>query len=84
MIFVDDHPVAGAQHLKFVRRHLSDDSNGQAGAGEGLAIDHFGGQTQGQPHVTHFVLEQVPQRLHQFEGHVLGQTADVVVGLDFG
>ena len=40
------------------------------------------GQTQRLAYDAHFILEQQLDRLHQFEGHALGQTAYVVVSFD--
>src|SRR5581483_5707530 len=47
--------------------------------GKRLAPDHVLGQAKLQAHFADLVLEQVAQRLDQLEGHVLGQTTDVVM-----
>ena len=54
----------------------------QAGAGEGLTVDHGVGQAQSLADHTDLVLEQQLDGLHQLEVQILGQTAHVVVGLD--
>ena len=54
----------------------------QAGAGEGLAPDQPLGQAELGADRAHLVLEQRPQRLDELELQVVGQAADVVVGLD--
>ena len=63
-------------------RDCAQDAHGQAGAGEGLAKDDFLGQAQFQAQLADLILEQAFERLDQFEFHVLGQAADVVVALD--
>ena len=52
------------------------------GPGEGLAPDEALGQAELGADRAHLVLEQRPQRLDELELQVLGQPADVVVGLD--
>ena len=52
------------------------------GPGEGLAPDEAVGQAELGGDRADLVLEQGPQRLDQLHLHVLGQAADVVVGLD--
>ena len=54
------------------------------GAGERLAPDDLGGQAELLADQPHLVLEQGAQRLDQLELEVVGQAADVVVGLDVG
>ena len=54
----------------------------QAGAGEGLTVDHGVGQTQRLAYDAHLVLKEDGQRLHQQELQISGETAHVVVGLD--
>ncbi len=49
-----------------------------------MSPDDFFRQAQLQPESPDFVFEQVAQRLDQFEGQILGQSADVVVQLDRG
>ena len=49
-----------------------------------MAVDHLVRQAQGHAQFAHFVLEQLAQRLQQFEAELLGQAADVVVALDGG
>ena len=54
----------------------------EAGAREGLAPDEPLGQAELGADGADLVLEQHAQRLDQLELEVLGQAADVVVGLD--
>ncbi len=81
---VHDYPVAGAEHLQLLPRDLADDTDGQAGAGEGLAVNHLLRKSQSQTHLPHLILKEVAKRLHQGEGHILRKAAHVVVGLDLG
>ena len=56
----------------------------EAGAGERLAPDHRRRQAELLADHPHLVLEQRAQRLDELELEVVGQAADVVVGLDVG
>jgi hypothetical protein len=47
-----------------------------------VAVDHVVRQAQGHAQFAHLVLEQVAQRLQQFQAQLLGQAAHVVVALD--
>ncbi len=74
-------PVGGAQHLQSVPRHLADDPDRKAGAGEGLPPDHLLGKPQGRACFPHLVFEEIAQWLDQFEPHHLWKPANIVVGL---
>ena len=57
----------------------------QTGAGERLTADQILRQAQFAANLTHLILEQVAQGLHQLlEVHSIGQAADIVVALDDG
>ncbi len=66
------------------RGHLADDADAEARAREGVAPDDLGGQAELLADQADLVLEQGAQRLDELELQVLGQAADVVVGLDVG
>ena len=66
------------------RRDLADDPDAEAGARERVPPDDLGGQAELLADQPHLVLEQGAQRLDQLELEVVGQAADVVVGLDVG
>src|SRR5208282_5285088 len=55
-------------------------ANGEAGSGEGLTVRFWDLEVARDG--PHFVLVQVPERFDQREAHVLGDPADVVMGLD--
>lgn len=78
--------LAGNAHL--LLRHLTQNADGNAGTGEGVAHDEFLVDAEGAAELADFVLVQGAERLDELEtlavGHALGQTADVVVGLDGG
>ena len=63
-------------------RLAADDADRQAGAGERLAPDEALGHPELGAHRADLVLEQRAQRLDELELEVLGEAADVVVGLD--
>ena len=79
---VDDDPVRVAEGVQPLGGDLADDPDGEAGAGERLALDHRLGQAQLRANQPDLVLEQVPERLDQLEPEIRRQAADVVVGLD--
>ncbi|MBF6497408.1 hypothetical protein IU412_14290 [Nocardia cyriacigeorgica] len=56
----------------------------QTGARERLTIDDLLGQAELTADRTHLVLEQQPQRFDELEFQIVGQAADIVVGLDVG
>ena len=74
--------VGLAQGLQTVAGDGTQAADTQAGAGEGLTVDHGVGQAQSLADHTDLVLEQQLDGLHQLEVQILGQTAHVVVGLD--
>ena len=71
----DVEPLAG---------DLADDPDAEAGAGERVAPDHRRRQAELLADRADLVLEQGAQRLDELELQVVGQPADVVVGLDGG
>ena len=56
-------------------------ADSQAGAGEGLTVDHIIRQAQGLAHYPDFVLIQELHGLHQFKIQILRQAAHVMVAL---
>ena len=75
--------VGVAQDVEaLLRRLAADDADREAGPGEGLAPDEALGQAELGADGADLVLEQRAQRLDELELEVLGQAADVVVGLD--
>ena len=67
---------------KLFARDLSGAADRQAGAGEGVPTDEAGGQAKFATQRAHLVLEQLAQGFDQFQAHLLGQAADVVVAFD--
>ena len=76
--------VGLAQDVEPLAGDLADDPDAQAGAGERLAPDDLGRQAELLADQADLVLEQRAQRLDELELEVVGQAADVVVGLDVG
>jgi hypothetical protein len=75
--------VRVAQEVQALLRGLAaHDADRQARAGERLAPDEALGSPSSAPDGADLVLEQRPQRLDELEVQVVGQPADVVVGLD--
>ena len=63
-------------------RDFAEDAHAEAGAGERMAIHHLARQSELDAEAAHLVLEQLAQRLDELQVHLLGQAADVVMGLD--
>src|SRR5699024_7917568 len=82
--FLPSDGIGLTQDLQTFTGHVTDDSNPQTGAGERLAPHHLGRQAEFLTDFTDLVLEQFPQRLHQGEPEILGESTHVVVGLDVG
>jgi hypothetical protein len=61
---------------------FAEDAHAQAGAREGVAVDHLVRQAEGNAQLADFVLEQLAQRLEQLEVEGFRQAAHVVVALD--
>ena len=70
------------QSLQTVAGDGTQAADTQAGAGEGLTVDHGMGQAQSLADYTDLVLEQQLDGLHQLKLQILGQTTHIVVGLD--
>ena len=73
------HP---AQQVEPLFIHGSEDANGQPGTREWVPPHDVIGQPKLPPDLTHFVLEQLPQRLDELPRHVGPQPADIVMGFD--
>ena len=82
---VPEDEVGIPEQIGLLFGDLADDTDGQAGAGEGLAGYQVLGQTQLPAQLPDLVLEQQAQGLDDLlEVHVVGQAAHVVVALDDG
>ena len=80
--FFDEDMVREAQGVGVVLFDFAEDAHAQAGAGEGVAVDHVVGQAEFEADFADFVFEELAQGFDQFELHVLGEAAHVVVGFD--
>ena len=76
--------VGLAQDVEPLAGDLADDPDAEARARERVPPDDLGGQAELLADQPDLVLEQGAQRLDQLELEVVGQPADVVVGLDVG
>ena len=74
--------VGLTQGLQTVTGDGTQAADTQTGAGEGLTVDHGMGQTQSLADHTDFVLEQQLDGLNQLKLQILGQTANIMVGLN--
>ncbi len=79
---LDEDVIRQPQGVGVRLLHLAQDPHPQPRARERVAVDHVVGQAELHADLAHLVLEQLAQRLHQPQLHVLGQPAHVVVGLD--
>ncbi len=78
---VDIDRIGLAQNLQLFAGDLAGAADGKAGAGEGVAADETVGQAQFAAQGADLVLEQLAQRFDQFQAHLFGQAADVVVAI---
>ena len=74
--------------FSFVRCDFANDADRKAGAGEGLAVHQFTGNSQFQTDTAHFILEEHAQRFNgslieaEFTYYFDGKTTHVVMGFD--
>ena len=80
--FLNEDVVRQAQGVGVFFLYFAEDAHAQAGAGEGMAVDHVVGQAELETGLAHFILEELAQGFDELEFHVLGQAAHVVVGFD--
>ena len=71
--------VGLAQDVELFAGDLAGAADREAGAGEGVAADEARRQAQLAAKRAHLVLEELAQRFDQFQAHLFGQAADVVV-----
>ena len=76
---VDEDRIGAAQQVSELLAHLAEYPHAEAGTGEGVTIDHLAWQSELDSEAANLVLEELAQRLHQFQMHLLGEPADVVV-----
>ena len=79
---LDENVVCIAQDPEFLLRHLAQDSDPEARAGERMTADQLPFDAEGTTHPSHFVLEQGTQRFHDLQVHLLGKATHVVMRLD--
>ena len=80
---IDVDMVGFLQHTHLLGCDVAQDAHGQARSGEGMAGDEMLGHAQLASHAAHLVLEEPFQRLTQLQVHLLGQSAHIVVALDY-
>ena len=74
--------IRRTQGLQAIPRDVADDAHGQAGPGERLPPHDRIRQAQRRADRARFIFEEKAQRLDQFELHIFGQAAHVVMRLD--
>ncbi|ETW14695.1 cytosine deaminase [Roseivivax marinus] len=79
---VDEDRIRLAQDVELLRRDLARAADREAGSRERVAADEALRQAEFTTERADLVLEELAQRLHQLQAHLLGQTADIVVRLD--
>ena len=73
------------QNVQFLIADLTQDSDSQSRSRERLAVYQFFRQTEFDPGLTDFILEQIFQRFDDLiERHVLRKSPDIVMGFDHG
>ena len=81
--FFDEYRVGFAEHVEAFFFELAEAADGEAGAGERMALKEVRSDAQDFSDAAHFVFEEVAQRLEQPHLHVVWQAADVVVAFDY-
>ena len=79
---LDEDVVGLLQDAHLLGRDSTEDTDGQAGTGEGMAAYEVLGDAKLTAHTAHLVLEEPLQRFAELEVHLLRQSADVMVTLD--
>ena len=81
--FFDEYRVGFAQDVEAFFFELSEAADGEARAGEGMALKEVRRDAEDFSDAAHFIFEKVAQRFEQPHLHVVGQAADVVVAFDY-
>ena len=79
---LDINGIGTPQDVAIFLFHLAEDAHPKTRAGERVTPDHLMRQTEFFPDRTHLIFKQLPERLQQFELHIIRQTADIVMALD--
>ena len=79
---LDQDGVGAAQKIGALARHFAQNAHAEPRSRERMAIHHLPRQSELEPELAHFVLEQLAQRLQELEVQRLGQPSDVVMRLD--
>ncbi|VUJ24739.1 Uncharacterised protein [Klebsiella pneumoniae] len=78
----DEDSVRTTQQVAVLFLHFAQHAHAKAGARERVTVEHVVRQAQFQADLTHFVFEQLTQRLNQAHLHLFRQAAHVVVRFD--
>ena len=80
--FFNEDRISPAQQIGIFFLDLTQNAHAQAGAGEGVAVNHFGGEAQGHTEFADFVFKQVAQGFQELQAQLLWQSTHVVVAFD--
>ena len=78
----DEYVIGQPQGVGKLLFYFTEDANPEPGPGKGMPINHFARNTELDPDLAHFVLEQFAQGFDQVEFHLFRQAADIVMRLD--
>lgn len=79
---LDENHIRFARDAQLLRGDFAEDADREAGPGEGVPPDEVGGDAELGAEGADFVFEEFAEGLDEFEVHVRGEAADVVVGFD--
>ena len=80
--FLDEDIVGELQQLGKLAPDLAEDAHAEPRARERMPVHHLARETELHADLPDLVLEQLAQRFDELHAHRLGQSTDVVVGLD--
>lgn len=81
---LDEDMVGFLQDGNLFGGDVAEDTHCKSGTGEGMTGDEAFWHSEFAAHGAHFVFEEQAQRFAEFQVHLLGQSAYVVVALDCG
>src|SRR6185503_16835819 len=75
----DEDRVGAAEKVGVFLADFAEDADAEAGAGEGMAMNHLAREAELDSETADLVLEQLAQRLDEPQVHLLREAADVVM-----
>ena len=80
--FFNEDRISFSQKIGVFAFNSAENTNAEAGTRERMTINHFGRQSQCDTEFTNFVFEESAKRFEKLQMKCIGQTADIMVGLN--